>query len=190
MSASTDDLLKQVDQHLSNANQAWLLGAGVSCDAGLPLMASLTKQVFRLSGGQAHEQILKDLKSELAEFAHIEHMLSQLGDYTAIANRVALGSVTLEGHTYSVDDLEAAHKAITNDIAKTIRWGYVEATDDAEEKVGEPENLIVSVEHHSNFVHALFEKRQAGLREPRRSEERRVGKECVSTCRSRWSTDQ
>src|SRR3546814_1919389 len=66
---------------------------------------------------------------------------------------------------YSVDDLEAAHKAITNDIAKTIRWGYVEATDDAEEKVGEPENLIVSVEHHSNFVHALFEKRQAGLRD-------------------------
>src|SRR3546814_18670078 len=95
-------------------------------------------------------------------------MFSRLGDYTAIANRVALGSVTLEGHTYSVDDLEAAHKAITNDIAKTIRWGYVEATDDAEEKVGEPENLIVSVEHHSNFVHALFEKRQAGLREPRR----------------------
>src|SRR3546814_11462819 len=28
-----------------------------------------------------------------------------------------------------------------------------------------------------------------GLREWR-SEERRVGKECVSTCRSRWSTDQ
>src|SRR3546814_17577799 len=25
---------------------------------------------------------------------------------------------------------------------------------------------------------------------PRRSEERRVGKECVSTCRSRWSPDQ
>src|SRR3546814_8435389 len=26
-----------------------------------------------------------------------------------------------------------------------------------------------------------------GIRHPRRSEERRVGKECVSTCRSRWS---
>src|SRR3546814_18779130 len=26
-----------------------------------------------------------------------------------------------------------------------------------------------------------------GGHEPRRSEERRVGKECVSTCRSRWS---
>src|SRR3546814_2183354 len=27
-----------------------------------------------------------------------------------------------------------------------------------------------------------------GIPEPGRSEERRVGKECVSTCRSRWST--
>src|SRR3546814_20035148 len=27
----------------------------------------------------------------------------------------------------------------------------------------------------------------AGMREDERSEERRVGKECVSTCRSRWS---
>src|SRR3546814_20520364 len=29
--------------------------------------------------------------------------------------------------------------------------------------------------------------RLAGLELPQRSEERRVGKECVSTCRSRWS---
>src|SRR3546814_16200599 len=28
---------------------------------------------------------------------------------------------------------------------------------------------------------------QAGFADPNRSEERRVGKECVSTCRSRWS---
>src|SRR3546814_4558728 len=31
--------------------------------------------------------------------------------------------------------------------------------------------------------------RVAALSDPRRSEDRRVGKECVSTCRSRWSTD-
>src|SRR3546814_12400403 len=29
----------------------------------------------------------------------------------------------------------------------------------------------------------------AGAHQPTRSEERRVGKECVSTCRSRWSPD-
>src|SRR3546814_19732142 len=28
---------------------------------------------------------------------------------------------------------------------------------------------------------------KGGIRRPGRSEERRVGKECVSTCRSRWS---
>src|SRR3546814_16404019 len=31
--------------------------------------------------------------------------------------------------------------------------------------------------------------RQGRARKVRRSEERRVGKECVSTCRSRWATD-
>src|SRR3546814_21097363 len=31
--------------------------------------------------------------------------------------------------------------------------------------------------------------REAGVVAPERSEERRVGQECVSTCRSRWSTD-
>src|SRR3546814_11359776 len=40
--------------------------------------------------------------------------------------------------------------------------------------------FIVIVVRHLNARHAL---------ERRRSEERRVGKECVSTCRSRWSPD-
>src|SRR3546814_11792002 len=31
--------------------------------------------------------------------------------------------------------------------------------------------------------------KKTGLKESDRSEERRVGKECVSTCRSRWSPD-
>src|SRR3546814_4462420 len=35
---------------------------------------------------------------------------------------------------------------------------------------------------HHIFGHALFMRRPGA-----RSEERRVGKECVSTCRSRWS---
>src|SRR3546814_14748921 len=36
---------------------------------------------------------------------------------------------------------------------------------------------------------AALEVAQDRLAEKRRSEERRVGKECVSTCRSRWSPD-
>src|SRR3546814_12371622 len=36
---------------------------------------------------------------------------------------------------------------------------------------------------------AMFQKLKEAYTKARRSEERRVGKECVSTCRSRWSTD-
>src|SRR3546814_11065949 len=42
--------------------------------------------------------------------------------------------------------------------------------------VDSPENMLA----YSDFDHTP---------NARRSEERRVGKECVSTCRSRWSTD-
>src|SRR3546814_2991842 len=40
-----------------------------------------------------------------------------------------------------------------------------------------------TAQHVATSVHATAERRS-------RSEERRVGKECVSTCRSRWSTCQ
>src|SRR3546814_3444841 len=36
-------------------------------------------------------------------------------------------------------------------------------------------------------AHIALDKMQAGAAARSRSEERRVGKECVSTCRSRWS---
>src|SRR3546814_15537059 len=38
-------------------------------------------------------------------------------------------------------------------------------------------------------VDAVFAEMVIGAARPVRSEERRVGKECVSTCRSRWSLD-
>lgn len=168
MSEASRDLLQQVDQHLSQANQAWLLGAGISKDAGLPLMKDLTAQVFAKAEGNKHAAVLTALKDELPASAHIEHMLSQLGDYTTIAKRVVMSKVTIGGSDYGLEDLEAAHDAITGDIAEVIRWGYIEAKDGNPEIVGNQDKIIVSVEHHSKFVRALFEKRQAGLREPRR----------------------
>src|SRR3546814_8738713 len=49
--------------------------------------------------------------------------------------------------------------------------------DDAVRQGGADRLLFVALDRHH---HTLLE-------EHRRSEERRVGKECVSTCRSRWS---
>lgn len=168
MSEASTDLLNQVDQHLSHANQAWLLGAGISKDAGLPLMVDLTAQVFKMSAGNVHATVLNALKAELPPAAHIEHMLSQLGDYMAIAKRIVTQTVNFAGQAHELSNLEAAHEAITGDIAEVIRWGYIPANGGAAAVVGSWDKPIVSVEHHFKFIQALFEKRQAGLREPRR----------------------
>src|SRR3546814_7065529 len=57
--------------------------------------------------------------------------------------------------------------------------------------VGSIRGLILQVERLVSHVHAKLT--IAGLRTAnrgqQRSDERRVGKECVSTCRSRWSPE-
>lgn len=167
MNEAATDLLRQVDQHLSQPNQAWLLGAGISKDAGLPLMNDLTTQVLNRADGITLE-ILEKLRQELPKTCHIEHILSQLGDYTAIAKRVALGKVKIGDIQYATKDLEEAHDVITSHIAYVIRWGYIPKNESTDENIGSPNNIIVSIEHHRKFLRALYEKRQAGLREPRR----------------------
>src|SRR3546814_5471617 len=47
--------------------------------------------------------------------------------------------------------------------------------------------LLHADSEQSVYVHAAGCRRRLAVALPRRSEERRVGKECVSTCRSRWS---
>lgn len=51
MSAVDDGYLQQLDEFLSRPNQMWLLGAGVSRDAGIPLMYALTHRVMELAVG-------------------------------------------------------------------------------------------------------------------------------------------
>src|SRR3546814_13885501 len=55
-------------------------------------------------------------------------------------------------------------------------------------KPAAPDDRVAVVEHGADpaFGHILAAQDAA---EDLRSEERRVGKECVSTCRSRWSPD-
>src|SRR3546814_1584516 len=50
------------------------------------------------------------------------------------------------------------------------------------EGLGAPEGVTVVPGNHDAYVAVPWERSL-------RSEERRVGKECVSTCRSRWSPD-
>src|SRR3546814_16434748 len=60
-----------------------------------------------------------------------------------------------------------------------------------ERRLLEPNGTAEAIEHVlGDLVHdlvALLQARGIGIRPAVRSEERRVGKECVSTCSSRWS---
>jgi NAD-dependent SIR2 family protein deacetylase len=47
MDPATKDTLSQLDNLLAASNQSWLFGAGISLDAGIPLMGPLTERVFK-----------------------------------------------------------------------------------------------------------------------------------------------
>ncbi|WP_208625417.1 hypothetical protein [Salinicola salarius] len=85
-----DELFLQVEEHLKCSEQSWLLGAGISFDAKLPLMYPLTNKVqkdIKASHKKLYDDIITPLFEELPEQCHIEHVLSHLGDYAALAER-------------------------------------------------------------------------------------------------------
>lgn len=173
MDPTAKDNLAQLDNLLAAGNQSWLFGAGISLDAGIPLMFPLTDRVFARAKdeGEANDlKVLEFVRSQLSDNSHIEHILSQLGDHRAIADRSKEKEVIFDDVTLSVDDLDALHQRVLTWIAETIRWGYKPASDDGSpEKIGTHENRIVSIDSHLTFVSALFNRSQAGVAERRRA---------------------
>jgi hypothetical protein len=163
MSAVDDSYLQQLDEFLSRPNQMWLLGAGISRDAGIPLMHPLTHRVMELAATSTHKLLLDALLAELPKNTHIEHLLSQLGDYTTLGKRSSSQKVNIAGVEYSVSTLEAAHIEILKYISDTVKWGYRAADGTTSAVIGSYEHPMVSVTHHIAFVNALIGKRQAGL---------------------------
>ena len=113
---------------LLQSRRAFLLGAGCSTCAGLPL-------TDRLITGVLSNHDLSDVSKEIitaiassftgAPNANIEDYLSELIDLLAIARRrfdrrASNHSVTLDGKSYAVDQLEAASYEIKNSIAAVI----------------------------------------------------------------------
>jgi len=173
MNPTTKDALAQLDNLLAASNQSWLLGAGISLDAGIPLMWPLTNRVFAraTTEGELNDiKVLECVKSQLSDDSHIEHILSQLGDHRAIADRSKDKTVVFDGVTLSVGDLDELHQRILTWIAETIRWGYKPAKPSgAPEEIGTLENRIVVIDQHAAFISALFNRSQAGIAERRRA---------------------
>jgi hypothetical protein len=169
MDISDNDSLKQLDNLLAASNQSWLFGAGISLDAGIPLMRPLTLRIFTKADEDTEKQqtrnVLKAIKEELPDDSHIEHILSHLGDYATIAERSKKNEVKIGDTTLDVEALVELHSKILKWISDTVRWGYIQAYGDGSEKIGTRDEPIVKVDRHRDFVSALFKRSQAGVAE-------------------------
>lgn len=118
----------QLAKLLSQSKRAFVIGAGCSKCAGLPLMEELTQKVLEAlpHDGTAHA-VLAGLQKHFdgSEDCTIEDYMSELVDHIAIAERRKLRSATaanasINGTDYSPDDLAEALIEIKNTIADVI----------------------------------------------------------------------
>jgi hypothetical protein len=170
MSPGDLHVAQQVDSLLTQRNLAWLFGAGTSVNSNIPLMNALTEQVIARTRTEAEAEfdVLNTIKSDLPDTAHIEHMLSQIADLRAIAERSKNRVVVFGPAAVSAAQLDTLHQRLLQIIADTVRWGYTPATSQNPERIGTRDNPLVTVDHHRVFMKSLFSGTQKGL-EDRRS---------------------
>lgn len=161
-----DEEFEQFQELLNCPEQNWLLGAGISYNAKIPLMYPLTNRVVELLNDSPDVlKLVNILKVQLPQDVHIEHILSQLGDYSAIASRSVTKEISIGNTIFTLDQIESAHNEILNHIADTIRYGYVEGE---KREVGDKDNFIVRIDDHFNFIKTLFYNLRAGINERRK----------------------
>lgn len=148
-------MLEELQKVLDLGRQNWLLGAGVSFGANVPPMHPLTRRIGAVLAGR-NKEIFEGIKAELPDNAHVEHVLSHLGDLIALADRSKAKASSVLAKTVKLDELEAAYKAILEQIGELVRFGYREAKGADSEQVGSISKPIVNIGDHHNFVKALF----------------------------------
>lgn len=160
---NANDCKDQIDELLNFPNQLWLLGAGISKEAGIPLMHPLTAKVeVNLDGEQ--KTLFQAIRTDLPEDGHVEHILSHLGDYIALAERSAKATIVLEDETYTLEDLRELHRAVQSQIREIVRFGYrPEEGEDRPEQTGTRDEPIVRIDDHLKFVTTLFSRSRAGM---------------------------
>ncbi len=164
------DTFKQIEEHLKSTEQNWLMGAGISYEAKLPLMYPLTDKVIQevsKANLDLYNKIIAPLKNELPDSCHIEHILSHLGDYAALAERNQNKQTSINGVIVGLEELSVAHSEVLIAISNVIRSGYFVNGEVIEE--GTIQSPIVCVKSHSVFIDILFNHTLAGISERRKS---------------------
>ncbi len=181
----TEDFLANFEELLSYSNQMWLLGAGASHDAKLPLVAGLTQRVLNKldrrpfatprADGVTMGQVVQSLRADIGASATIEQILDHLADHLSMARRSSHGATWLRimtdsensglGSTqtqFTSDELGAIRSSALEVIRDTIRWGYVHPADPTCITEGSPERPIIRINHHLEFVRVIFDQLRAG----------------------------
>ena len=143
--------VEKFEELLVQSGRAFLIGAGCSKCAGLPLTAELTSIVTESNIlDLTSKEILTAIKNlfEGAENSHIEDYLSELVDLLAIAERRAergasRAQVPLDGKCYSDAQLRAAAEQIKQSISKAIA-------------------RQIDIKTHRAFVHAVHQPVRVG----------------------------
>ena len=151
-SAEFKDITQDLRDLLSQSRLAFLLGAGCSYKAGLPLMPGLTEEVFcHDSLSQKTKGILNTVKANFSgtPSATIEDFMSELVDYLSIADRRARCSTT--NCKISVGENTLSSEELSESLEE-IKKAVVQVICDKE----------VDVTHHQNFVRSIHGSLQAG----------------------------
>lgn len=158
MTTDFDAAVEDVTAHLTSERQAWLFGAGISCCSGLPLMYPLTKLVTDPYAEPIapHHTLFAALQSSLPDDAHIEHVLSQLGDFVALAERSKDKTIFVGENGYNLEILRALHGEIRDAIRMVIQLGYHPANGNVGPRIAQQGEHVVKVDHHRAFLKTLF----------------------------------
>ena len=138
------DALSKIEELLIQSGRVFLIGAGCSKCAGLPLMSELTEKVLGVvTIDETTKAILGSIRDIFggATNANIEDYLSELIDLLAIAERREMRgatqkAITVGNTTYDVLALRKATEQIKQSIAEVI-------------------DKKVSIETHRSFIKAI-----------------------------------
>lgn len=149
--------LNELEDLLTQSGKAFLIGAGCSKCAGLPLTAELTKKTLASALLDATTRIILTAIESLfsgAKTANIEDYLSELVDLVAIAERRGVrgatsNTVDLNGSNYTAKQLKDAVEQIKRAIAEVI-------------------DISISMEVHWKFIQAVHRPSRPGRFDPTR----------------------
>ena len=150
------DAVEKFDELLIQSGRAFLIGAGCSKCAGLPLTADLTNIALESDKlDETSKAVLAAIKKRFdgSKTSHIEDYLSELVDLLAIAERraergAAQAQVQIDGESYSNAQLRTAVEQIKQSVSNAV-------------------NKPGKIETHRAFVHAVHRPARPGKAIPK-----------------------